>query len=96
MQEIYFLRIQCYSFYIISIYDRIQAIKHVSWENLVKIEALLYEVPYIISYAEFSRKSIFGIVNARSSSVWPIFFTSYVIFIKKGQWKSSFKRCYKI
>ena len=74
MQEIYFLRIQCYSFYIISIYDRIQAIKHVSWENLVKIEVLLYEVPYIISYAEFSRKSIFGIVNARSSSVWPIFF----------------------
>ena len=41
--------------------------------ELEKIEVLLYEAPYIISYAEFSGKSIFGVINAKSSSVWSIF-----------------------
>ena len=33
----------------------------------------LYEIPYIISYAKFSGESISGIINAKSSSIWPIF-----------------------
>ena len=48
------------------LYDSIQAAKHVSRQNYVKIDVLLYEVPYINSYAEFSGESI-------SSSVLPIF-----------------------
>ena len=51
----------------------IQAMKHVSGPNWVKIEVLLYEVPYIISYAEFSGESISGIINAKSSFICPIF-----------------------
>ena len=45
----------------------------VSWPIWMKIEVLLYEVPYIISYAELSEKYISGIINAKSSSVWSIF-----------------------
>ena len=55
------------------LYDSIQAAKHVSRPNYVKIDVLLYEVPYINSYAEFSRESISSIINAKSSSVLPIF-----------------------
>ena len=54
-------------------YHSIQAAKHVSWPNWMKVEVLLYEVPYVISYAEFSRESISGIINAKSGSVWSIF-----------------------
>ena len=52
----------------------------------MKIEVSLYEVPYIISYAEFSGESISGIINAKSGSIWSIFkffFPSYVIAIEK-------------
>ena len=55
------------------IYYSIQATKHVSRPNWVKIEVLLYEVAYIISCAVFSGESISAIINAKSSSVWPIF-----------------------
>ena len=55
------------------LYDSIQAAKHVSRQNYVKIDVLLYEVPYINSYAEFSGESISSIINAKSSSVLPIF-----------------------
>ena len=45
------------------IYDSIQATKHLSRPNWVKIEVLLYEVPYIISYAEFSGEIYFRLAN---------------------------------
>ena len=54
-------------------YHSILVTKHVSWPNWVKIEVLPYEVLYIISYAEFSEKSISGMINAKSGSVWSIF-----------------------
>ena len=53
---------------LVFVYDSIQATKHVSRPNLVKNEVLLYDVSYIISYAEFS-----AIVNGKSSSGLPIF-----------------------
>ena len=39
----------------------------------MKIEVLQYKVPYITSCAEFSEESISGIINSKSTSVWPIF-----------------------
>ena len=77
----------------------IQAAKFVSRPNWVKIEVLLYEVPCIISYAEFSGESISGIINAKSSFIWSIFqfFHQLCSFhFKSIQWKSSLKRFYKI
>ena len=38
-----------------------------------QIEILLYEVPYITTYAEFSGESISDIINEKSSSIWPMF-----------------------
>ena len=37
-----------------------------------QIEILLYEVPYITTYTEFSGESISGIINEKSSSIWPM------------------------
>ena len=50
-----------------SLYDSIQVAKHVSWPKWVKIEVLLYEVPYIISYAELNGTSIPGIMQNLAS-----------------------------
>ena len=50
-------------------------------------------VSYIISYPQFNWESISVMINAKCSSVWtifPIFFTSYVILIKKIQWNIIF------
>ena len=48
------------------VYDSIQGAKHVWWPKWVKIEVLLYGVPYIIFYAKFSGESISGRINAKS------------------------------
>ena len=45
-------------------YEACQEVKkHVPRPNWFKIEVLLYELSYIISYAECSGKSISGIIN---------------------------------